>query len=210
MKVQISANSRRKVYHLSGCRYARNIGQANRQDMAMGQAAALGYRGCRCCCTVKARVRSITNSLELAGRGRRMELTFNRNGDTLFMRTERGLWKTYWKENCGLLLYHLNRFDPQRSTKQLSWGDFHRQNDVKATPYIENILSYVEDHDRAKGIIAEDYRRLPQQTRRQRKYYRQAERRERRNQVRRVWDIFEALERERQMRPGTPAGRVAV
>ena len=115
-----------------------------------------------------------------------------------------------WKENCGLLLYHLNRFDPQRSTKQLSWGDFHRQKDVKATPYIENILSYVEDHDRAKGIIAEDYRRLPQQTRRQRKYYRQAERRERRNQVRRVWDIFEALERERQTRPGVPAGRVAV
>lgn len=124
-----------------------------------------------------------------------MDVSYDKKTDTLFIRTETGFWKTFWKDDIGLLLYHLNCFDKSKSTEQLSHAAFHRQGDVPPTESLEKILTYIENHDLAKQIIADDYRKLPQRTRKQRKYYRQAESRNRRQQINRVFAIFADLEK---------------
>ena len=124
-----------------------------------------------------------------------MDVSYNKKTDILYIRTEIGLWKTFWRGNIGLVLYHLNRFDKNKSTEQLSHAAFHRQGDVPPTAALEKILAYIENHDRAKQIIADDYRKLPQRTKKQRKYYRQAESRNRRQQINRVFAILTDLEK---------------
>lgn len=94
----------------------------------------------------------------------------------------------------GLLLYHLNCYDNSKTTEELSYAAFHRQQDVKATESLEKILSYIEKHDQAKEIIADDYRKLPQKTAKQRRYYRQAESRNRRSEIDRIFELFSKIE----------------
>ena len=49
------------------------------------------------------------------------------------------------------------------------------------------------EHDRAKRIILEDYKKLPQRTKKQKKYYKKAEQRARRLQIRRVDMLLDSL-----------------
>lgn len=73
-------------------------------------------------------------------------------------------------------------------------GEFHRQIDVKATESMEKIVDYIAAHDRAKATIMNDYRKLPRSTKKQKRYYEAAKRKDKRNAVRRVDDIFAVLE----------------
>ena len=195
MKVIISDHSRAKVYHRVGCPHAVRIMHKHRMDIPVTRADALGYRKCKCCGNLRGSIRALTVSPEKLGEGRNMDVSYNKKTDILYIRTEIGLWKTFWRGNIGLVLYHLNRFDKNKSTEQLSHAAFHRQVDVPPTEALEKILAYIENHDRAKQIIADDYRKLPQRTKKQRKYYRQAESRNRRQQINRVFAIFADLEK---------------
>lgn len=195
MKVIISDHSVAKVYHRVGCPHAARIMYKHRMDISVTCADALGYRKCKCCGNLRGSIRALTVSPEKLGEGRNMEVSYNKKTDTLYIRTAIGLWKTFWRGDIGLVLYHLNRFDNNKSTEQLSHAAFHRQGDVPPTAALEKILAYIENHDRAKQIIADDYRKLPQRTRKQRKYYHQAESRNRRQQINRVFAIFADLEK---------------
>lgn len=55
-------------------------------------------------------------------------------------------------------------------------------------------LQYIVKHDAAKKVEQIDYKNLPQRTKNQKKYYRQAENRARRKSVSRVLDLFAELE----------------
>lgn len=72
---------------------------------------------------------------------------------------------------------------------------YHLQMDVpwEQSPYKH--IKYIYRHDEAKKIEKEDYRNLPQKTKREKHYYQQAKRREQRKSTRRVMNIFEQLER---------------
>ena len=80
--------------------------------------------------------------------------------------------------------------------------NFHRQVDVDTTTRINKIIKYIADHDKAKKIIEENWRKLPKQTKKQKDYYKQARKRERRKSIRRVDDIFKQLEEERKNKNG--------
>lgn len=73
-------------------------------------------------------------------------------------------------------------------------GNFHRQFDVKATASMEKIVGYIIAHDKAKVTLMDDYRKLPQNTKRQKKYYRAAERREKRKKMKWLDTLFASLE----------------
>jgi len=85
-------------------------------------------------------------------------------------------------------------FEKEKNYEELTHGSFHRQQDVKGTHSIERILKYVKEHDKAKVIMDEDWRMLPTRTKRQKKYYKSAEKRDKRRQVRNVFSLFEQLE----------------
>ena len=195
MKVIISDRSREKVYHHEGCPHAVRITGEHRMDITINRANVLGYRRCRCCGNLKGIIRALPYSLWTVGNDRSMEITHQSKTDTVYARTDAGFWKIFWKEPVGLVLYHLNHYDPGKSTEELSRKEFHRQRDVRPTESMVQLFNYIEKHDRAKQIIAEDYRKLPQRTKKQRRYYRQAENRHKRMQADRVLALFADMEK---------------
>ena len=82
--------------------------------------------------------------------------------------------------------------------EQAIQGDYHRQGDVEPAESLLKLIRYIADHDKAILIIRDDYRKLPQSTKRQKKYYRQAERRvkrlEQRQSRQRMEDLFREIE----------------
>ena len=79
--------------------------------------------------------------------------------------------------------------------KEAIQGEFHRQSDVAGTKSLDSLVEYIIAHDRAKVTIMEDYKKLPQRTKKERHYYKVAEKRNRKNAIRRVDNLFAMLER---------------
>ena len=71
---------------------------------------------------------------------------------------------------------------------------YHVQKDVAKNQSPYNHLEYIVKHDEAKKLMQISYKKLPKVTKQQKKYYRQAENREKRNSIRRVWKLFAELE----------------
>ena len=197
MKVIISNQSNVKVYHRVGCPHITRINYRNRRDITVGKAKELGYRRCKCCGNLKGSIRALSTSLDVLGNMHSMEIVYQPAEDSVYMRTETSFWKGYWSQKAGYLLFHVNYYDAAKTFEELTHSSFHRQNDFKPTESLEKILNYIEEHDKAKTVIEEDYRKLPQKTKKQKKYYRIAERNERSRKIKRVFNLFERIERER-------------
>ena len=125
-----------------------------------------------------------------------IKLTYVERTDTAYISTENGFWKFFMKKELGkYVLYHRNVYSKDMPFVVATKGDFHRQSDVKADESMANLVKYVIAHDEAKAIIKDDYRKLPKHTKQQKKYYKQAENRNKRQEKRRLYSIFNMLER---------------
>lgn len=193
MKVIVSDASRRKVYHRSGCLYATRIKSAHHMTMKVQEAVRHGYHECTCCGGLKGAVRVSRSVLNRAGRDLAFEYLYDERSDTLFIRTELGFWKIYHLKGEGFLLYHCSNYDRTKKFEILMHDYFHRQSDVTADESLLKLIHYIEEHDRAKRTMAEDYRKLPQHTRKQKRYYKKAEQKARRMQIRRVDMLLDSL-----------------
>ena len=71
---------------------------------------------------------------------------------------------------------------------------YHVQGDVPRNQSPYKHIQYIVKHDEAKKVEQIDYKNLPQRTKKQKKYYLQAENRAKRKSVRRVLDLFAELE----------------
>ena len=71
---------------------------------------------------------------------------------------------------------------------------YHVQTDVARNQSPYKHLQYIVKHDAAKKVEQIDYKNLPKRTKKQKKYYRQAENRARRKSVSRVLDLFAEIE----------------
>lgn len=123
-----------------------------------------------------------------------MKPFYDESTSTFYIRTDVGLWKFFWKEEaCGYLLYHLSSFVPAIPTEDLMHRSFHRQGDFSATESIGSIINYIEAHDKAKKVIADDYRKLPRTTKKQKKYYKSAKKKARRQEADRIDRLFSLI-----------------
>ena len=119
----------------------------------------------------------------------------------LYIITEMAAWKFKYdalKEQYKL--YHHPFVSEEEKKVRVETLYFHRQKDVPATMSFIKDVNYIFNHDKAKKIMAIDYRNLPKQTKRQKKYYNQTKRRERKKSTRRVLELFEKIEHEPYMR----------
>jgi len=117
------------------------------------------------------------------------------DGTDLYVLTKSAVWKiAYGYHKNWFKLLH-NPFDEETMTiEDAKTAHYHVQMDVprNQTPYKH--IQYIYKHDVAKEIENKSYKLLPQNTRKQKMYYRQAERRAKRNSVNRVMDLFAQLE----------------
>lgn len=193
MKVIISDASKRMVYHRSGCIYASRITSAHQMTLNIRDAVAYGYHECTCCGGLKGAVRVNRNSLNKAGKDIAFEYLYDERSDTLYIRTEIGFWKIFHRQGRGFLLYHCSKYDKTRKFESLMHDEYHRQTDVPMDESLLKLVHYIEEHDRAKRIIIEDYKKLPQRTKKQKKYYKRAEQKARRMQIQRVDMLLDSL-----------------
>ena len=203
--VIISNRSKLKIYHAFDCMYAKRIDKKYKRIWSKEKALSKGYTACQWCGGIHGTYLFLrdyprANVREL----QELKLSYDRDTKSICFRTDIGFWKVREKWGEGYKLFHLNgnNFDPGASDRELMKRNFHRQVDVDTTTRINKIIKYIADHDKAKKIMQENWRKLPKQTKKQKDYYKQARKRERRKSIRRVDDIFKQLEDERKNKNG--------
>ncbi|MDO4961491.1 MAG: hypothetical protein Q4E57_06525 [Eubacteriales bacterium] len=196
----VSMKAPTKVYHMSGCKYAKRIKQENSAGLKKAWAEAEGYRPCRWCCTsmdgrYSTERKKAEKLLEENG------LVIDKLSGMLYIRSDIGCWKlVYSRGNDEFLLFHRNRADGITPIENVEDVPYHRQMDSFKHHSILAACQYIIKHDAAKKIIAMDYRKLPQRTRKEKKYYKKAERKERRKNILRIDDLFRQIESESGMK----------
>lgn len=192
--LSISTPKTKRVYHKQGCIYEKKIKYANRMSVSKEIAEQNGYHECKYCAGLRGEIR--VKSFENAkwNRKENLEITYEARTDTVYVTTEAGAWKIFMNRYGKYVLFHMNKFSSDMSFYEIKSADYHCQSDVKATSSFEKMIRYIVEHDKAKIIIMDDYRKLPQKTKRQKKYYRQAKRKNRTRQKLKMDAIFASLE----------------
>lgn len=113
----------------------------------------------------------------------------------LYIITDMAAWKiAYGYHFDWYKLLHCP-FDEQPLTmEEAKAAHYHVQTDVARNQSPYKHLQYIVKHDAAKKVEQIDYKNLTKRTKKQKKYYRQAENRARRKSVSRVLDLFAELE----------------
>ena len=178
--ISSEAPKKRKIYHKMGCIYAERIKFQNRLEIKVEQAEKEGYCECKYCAGLRGDVRTHKAQILSWTHKKEMEFKFDDHTETLYIKTKIGFWKIYLKDDIDkYLLYHRNIFE-----------------DVKQTDSLVKLVEYIDAHDKAKAVIQDDYHNLPRRTKKQKKYYKQAERKVKREAVKRMDTLFAMLERQ--------------
>lgn len=188
----ISKKSGQMIYHEETCPYAKRIQKKYRRYISERNALEKGYRPCSYCGGLHGLFLSfVDDSNDLTA-------SYDKKDKALCFRTDVGFWKVLEQGDPKTYrLWHLNGndFDRNVESKFLMRRSFHRQVDVKSTTNIGKIVQYIRDHDRAKKIMKDDWKKLPKNTQKQKKYYKQAKKREERKRHKRIDQLFEMIEK---------------
>ena len=113
----------------------------------------------------------------------------------LYILTDMAAWKISYVEYFDRYKLLHCPFDKNPLTMgEAKTAHYHVQRDVAKNQSPYNHLEYILRHDEAKKLMQVSYKKLPKVTKQQKKYYRQAENREKRNSIKRVWNLFAKLE----------------
>lgn len=195
----ISKKSRQMIYHEEGCPYAKRMNKKYLRHVTADTAKERGYHACSYCGGLHGMYLRMQDDPMFFGRVREgISVSYDRIDRGLCFRTKNGFWKVIIRGPVETYkLWHLNRghFDPSLPDKVLMRRTFHRQSDVKETLNMGRIIRYISDHDKAKRIIDDDWKKLPKSTPKQKKYYKQAQKRAKRKEHKRIDELFKKLEK---------------
>ena len=131
--------------------------------------------------------------IECLAKKRGVQIEFD---DTdLYILTDMAAWKiSYVQYFDRYKLLHCPFDGKPLTMEEAKTAHYHVQRDVVKNQSPYNHLEYIVRHDEAKKLMQVSYKKLPKVTKQQKKYYRQAENREKRNSIKRVWNLFAKLE----------------
>lgn len=190
--VVVSKNHKRGAYHRKDCVYVAKIKLENKIPIQTAtKAQKLGYHECLYC----SGFRGVAKSIIAENDRKDIAFFFCNKENVLYIKTPAGFWKIRIQKHTGLyLLDHRNHYDSSLSFEQAMKGRFHCQADVHGTTSVHDLVQYVIKHDQAKLIIADDYKKLPKSTTRQKHYYRVAKNKANRKAQRHLDTLFSRLE----------------
>lgn len=191
--VMFSTESKKKIFHLSGCPYSKRIRYRNRMTTGIAEAEKSGYQACRYCCTMRGFYNINKSRLEAQAERDGFCFTFVSRTGTLYVCTDVSAWKIFMMPNLYYRLCHLNEFLPSMTGEQIIYGKYHIQTDVRPAWSPFALIDYIIKHDKAKRIIEEDYRKLPKKTKREKRYYKMAERKSMLKNKRRVSELLDCI-----------------
>ena len=169
MNVCVSANvfKKKRVYHKQGCIYERRIKYQNKMQVTEETAIKNRYRDCKYCAGLKGELRAYVHQIDKWKISEHIGTAYDAVTDTLYITTDIGAWKIFMNIKGKYVLFHMNQYSKDMSFYQIKKADYHCQKDVKATDSFEKIMRYIINHDKAKVIIMDDYRKLPRRTKKQ-------------------------------------------
>lgn len=195
----ISKKSSQMIYHEESCPYVQRMNKKYSRHISMHDAEEQGYHSCAYCGGLHGMYIKMRDHPTMFGKlldG--ISVSYDRIDRGICFRTSHGFWKVLIRGPFETYkLWHLNHghFDPALSDKILMRRTFHRQVDVKETSNMGHIIHYIADHDKAKRIIDDDWKKLPKSTPKQKKYYKQAQKRAKRKENKRIDELFKRLEK---------------
>lgn len=193
----IVSRQQKKIFHNYKCYYVKNIKKKNKIQMSIDSALDRGYCPCKVCQGISGWI-MWHPELKDQNDSDYLKISLSKDKKTMFIRTEMGFWKIYLNKKTFLFeLWHLNQFKKNKPDSYLTGQKFHRQTDATPSQNLDSLLDYVEKHDKAKKIIQNDYKKLPNKTKREKYYYRCAKNREAERRGRRVDKLFKKLDRDR-------------
>lgn len=197
-KVLISNASRKHiVYHSQWCSFARRIKPDNQTLITLDAAMnSYGCLPCKFCRGLRVDVVLHEKAISHWSEAYQMQFTYDISSNSLYIRTDIGFWKIKSLRNESYRLFHLNHFSKSAPVSVMMKWKFHYQQDAGEKKSLDQLVMYIHKHDIAMKTIADDYRKLPQDTKKQKKYYAQAKNRERRRSWRRMDSLFDQVERE--------------
>ena len=181
-----------KIYHRPACRYVKRIQMKNRMELSPGEAQGYGYRPCRCCNTMSYLYETEWSNINYLTRKRNMEIRMI--DGILFVKTAVGCWKLiYSRKEEKIVLYHCNN-----SAEQIDFGNIrnepcHRQTDCPHSGTICGLLNYIFEHDRFREAQKKGVQLTTFTSERSRRL---AVRTQRREQRKRLDNLFSMLERD--------------
>lgn len=183
----------RKVFHESFCPYLKKGENKYNFPLSEKQAVDQHYRECKFCRSVKGLAYKYRDMLP------DVESSYDPIDNAVCFKTKVGFWKSVWMENSQeWLLFHLNQrhFNPKAPSKVLMRKSFHRQVDVPATTSLAKVTAYIKRHDGDKENYGDDYHDLPRNSKKQKKFYKQAKKRAQKKSVRNVIKLLDQLKTE--------------
>lgn len=190
----MSRESSSRVYHRPECQYVKKIRKKNRVWMEWEDAERRGYRPCKCCGGM-----NFLYSMEkemIAGYAKQFHLDVDFRDRKIYVRTDDGCWKIVYKiRNQRFILLHRNYVNGRIDLEDAEKVPFHRQMDVPEAGSIMKYLKYIKNHDEFKHNKPKDYREMPQDTKRQKAYYRAEKKRAERRSAKRLDNLFLLLEK---------------
>lgn len=191
----MSRKSSSMVYHRPQCRYAGKIDKKNRIQMEWEDAEWRGYRPCKCCDGIEFLYQ--IGKAEIERYAKQFNLDVDLKDRKIYVRTDAGCWKIIYKiRNQKFILLHRNYVNGRIGLEEVEKAPYHRQGDVPEAGSIMKYLKYIQKHDEFKQNAPDDYRKLPQNTRRQKFYYRSAKKRAERSSARRLDSLFLLIEKQ--------------
>lgn len=191
----ISLVSENKVYHKPGCPYIAKIHKDYRKCVDIDDPKFKRYRACKYCGGVRGWAKVFHKRPGRRKEEERMRCWYDEEWNDLYIKTWCGFWKLRWFEKDQHFgLYHRNQFDPELSDFELMKGPFHRQKDMNSHPQFDSLVHYIFQHDRDKEIAADDYRKLPQQTKKQKQYFRHHKKMAEKAKRKRLDELFKQIE----------------
>lgn len=191
----ISRESSSKVYHRPECRYARKIYKRNRISMNWEDAERKGYHPCKYCDGIEFLYRVDREKIERYAK--QFCLNVDLQNRKIYVRTDVGCWKIIYKiRNQRFILFHRNYVKGRICLEEAEKAPFHCQGDMPEAGNIMKYLKYIREHDEFKQNAPKDYRKLPQNTKRQKMYYRTAKKRAEKSSARRLDGLFLLIEKQ--------------
>lgn len=130
-----------------------------------------------------------------------------RKRNRIQMEWEDAEWKGYRPCKCcggidflRFILLHRNYVNGRIALEDAENAPFHRQGDIPGAGSIMKYLKYIKAHDEFKQNKPADYRKMPQDTERQKAYYRAAKKRAERSSAKRLDSLFLLIEKQEGMR----------
>lgn len=191
----MSRESSSRVYHRPECRYAGKIYKRNRIKMKWEDAEWKGYRPCKCCDGIDFLYKIEKEKIEKYAEQFNMSVDFKDR--KIYVRTDVGCWKIIYKiRDQRFILMHRNYVNGRIELEDAEKVPFHRQGDMPESGSIMKYLKYIKAHDEFKHSAPNDYRKLPQNTARQKLYYRTAKKRAEKSSAKRLDALFCLIEKQ--------------